>query len=44
MPGATRAVMPQVVLLDLKLPKIDGLEVLAPLRADERTGCFRSSS
>ncbi|HXJ11990.1 MAG TPA: response regulator [Candidatus Limnocylindrales bacterium] len=29
--------MPQVVLLDLKLPKLDGLEVLRRLRADERT-------
>lgn len=27
---------PAVVLLDLKLPKIDGLEVLRRLRADER--------
>jgi CheY-like chemotaxis protein len=28
---------PVVVLLDLKLPKIDGLEVLRRLRTDERT-------
>ena len=28
---------PQVVLLDLKLPKLDGLEVLRRLRKDERT-------
>lgn len=30
-------IMPQVILLDLKLPKIDGLEVLRRLRADSRT-------
>ena len=29
--------MPQVTLLDLKLPKVDGLEVLRRLRADKRT-------
>ncbi len=29
--------MPQVVLLDLKLPKVDGLEVLRRVRADNRT-------
>lgn len=29
--------MPQVILLDLKLPKIDGLDVLKALRANEFT-------
>jgi CheY-like chemotaxis protein len=29
--------MPHLVLLDLNLPKIDGLEVLRRIRADERT-------
>ena len=29
--------LPQLVLLDLKLPKIDGLEVLRRVRTDDRT-------
>ena len=29
--------MPQLVLLDLKLPKVDGLQVLRRMREDERT-------
>lgn len=35
--GRDISLRPQVVLLDLKLPKIDGLEVLRRLRSDERT-------
>ncbi|MBI3328771.1 MAG: response regulator [Nitrospinae bacterium] len=35
--GRDLSVMPNLILLDLKLPKVDGLEVLRRLRADERT-------
>ncbi len=28
---------PKIVLLDLKMPKVDGLEVLKAIKADERT-------
>jgi two-component system response regulator len=35
--GRDTGIMPELVLLDLKLPKVDGMEVLKRLRADERT-------
>src|SRR5438309_10859434 len=35
--GRDLTVMPQLTLLDLKLPKVDGLEVLRRLRANEYT-------
>ena len=35
--GRDTGVMPEFVLLDVKLPKMDGLQVLERLRDDERT-------
>ena len=35
--GRDLRIMPAVVLLDLKLPRVDGLEVLRRVRADART-------
>ena len=35
--GRDTSLLPQIVLLDLKLPKVDGLEVLRAIRADPRT-------
>jgi two-component system, response regulator len=35
--GRDMTTMPEVILLDLKLPKIDGLEVLKKIRSDKRS-------
>lgn len=35
--GRDTNILPQVILLDLKMPRMDGLEVLHRIRRDERT-------
>lgn len=35
--GRVNSAMPKFILLDLKLPKVDGLEVLRAIKADPRT-------
>lgn len=35
--GRDAGALPQVVLLDLRLPKVDGMQVLRRIREDERT-------
>lgn len=34
--GRTPAMLPRVIFLDLKLPKVDGMEVLGRIKQDER--------
>jgi two-component system response regulator len=42
--GRDTSLLPSATLLDLKLPKVDGLEVLRKLRANERTNKSSSRS
>jgi len=35
--GRDLSIMPQLILLDLKMPKMDGIEVLRHMRSDDRT-------
>ncbi len=38
-PGKQGEQRPKLIILDLKLPKLNGLEVLRRIRSDERTKC-----
>ena len=35
--GRDTSIMPMLILLDLRMPKVDGLEVLGRIRSDDRT-------
>ena len=39
-PGASAELVPGVVLLDLKLPKVSGLDVLKRIRSEPKTSCL----